>query len=260
VFVPRLTTHLMKSLAGGLVIPAVVTLPLMLFCVLPVAGVAGGMSALRWAGLVLLGLLLLAGAVTASLLVRSAMADDVRWVDLRPGRAPTALTVRRGWRSSTIAVADLRRVTVVERHKLGEHLDMRVVLHTRTASITCEAGINKAVTRVDAADLTAWLAERLAHAGVEVECESVSEPSGLTVEHWWPAPKVATMWGVPVERVPDLAQQYDVRSGSWEPRAGALHNPGRTAPPHYNPDDVYRVAQARRQAEEEQQPQPRLDP
>lgn len=248
VFLPSLTGHLLSSAAAGMVIPLVVTLPATLFCVLPVAGVVGGGAGALRTGLVLFGLLLLAGVAVAVALVRAA-GTDVRWVELRPGAAPTVLVVRRVWGRSTVRVADLRRVVVVERRKLDRRIGVQVVVHTGGETVTCTAGQGSPTERVGVAQLAGWVSERLASAGVLVEWETVTEPALLTVENWWTAEKVAQAWRVPVARVPEIAQQQGVRSHTGLSRIGATHQPGRSTGPRYDPDDVCRVA-ARRSVEE----------
>lgn len=237
-FLPRLAGRLLESVGAGLLVPAVVTCPLVLFVVLPVAGVIGGFAALWRTALVSLVLLLTAGVVVAAMAARAAT-ETVRWVDLRPAHPPATFTVRRGWRSADTPLSDLRRITVLRRYRLAAFLGVRVVLHAGTRTVTGDFAPGKGA---DAAALAAWLAGRLAPAGVEVASETVDEPALLPVEAWWPARKVAAMWNVPVEQVAGMAQEHDVRSRTLLPRAGALHRPGHPVPPHYNPDDVCRVA------------------
>lgn len=232
-----------------MVIPAVITVPVTLFGVLPVAAVVGGAVAVWRTGLVLLGLLLLAGVVVAVVMVRGAMTDVCR-VELRPGDAPTVLVVRRVWGSSTIPVADLRRVVVVERRRLDRCDGVQVVLHSDGEVWTCPAGSGSPMERVSPLELAGWLTGRLGPAGVRVECETETVPACLTLENWWTAEKVAQVWRVPVARVAETARQQGVRSDTLLPRIGAMYQPGRSIGPLYDPDDVCRVV-AQRRAEEQ---------
>jgi len=247
VFVPRLPIYALKWFAVLLVVPAVGTSPLVLFGVLPVAGVIGGFSALWPTTLVCLVLLLAAGIVAATVGAYDAITETVRWVELRPNAAPATLVLRQGLYSRDIPLGNLRRVAVVQRYKLGVLLDVRVVLETGLSSIDGEFDPAKRATQpVDAAALAAWLSERLTPAGIEVERETVQVPASPGVEHWWPAWKVAAMWGVPVERVAEIANEHGVRSQGLALRYGARVRLGHDRPPLYSPDDVWRLAQERR--------------
>lgn len=254
VFLSSLRSHLLESLAAGLGVPAVVSAPVLVFVWLPIVGWEQGFAAVGQAFLVWLVLVLVMGAVLA-IMVASAPVTDVRWVDLQPGRSPATLTVWRGSRPEEIPLATVLRVTVMDRYRLDAFLGVRVVFQTRTQTITGDfrTGKRPVTTKFsDSAGLAAWLTECLTPAGVEVDRETVTERALLPKEAWWPAPKVAAMWDVAVELVPGIAQEHGIRSETWLPRAGALHSPGRPVAPHYDPDDVCRLARERRGFPDEQ--------
>ncbi|GIF06985.1 hypothetical protein [Actinoplanes siamensis] len=244
VLIPRFAAHLLTSAGAGLLIPAVVATPLTLVA-LAVAVALGGLPALWQTAVVLFVVFAVAGVVVAGISARVA-ATEVRWLDLRSDRTPATLTVRQGLRSREIALSDLREVTVAERHKLDAFLGVRVTLHTGLETISGDfEPARRAVELVDAAGLAHWMADRLAVSEVPVRHQVVRVPARLTVESWWPAEEVAAIWEVPVEQVPDIAEEHEVRVKDLAPRVGAMHMPGRTVT-LYNPDDVHRLGLARR--------------
>lgn len=119
---------------GVLIVPFACALPLTLSVLCPI-GLFVGSAAVWRIGLVILVLLAIIGVVLG-VLAGYLASSEVRWLEFSPGAAPTHVVAARLRRSSTIAVADLRRV-VVERVKLLERTGIDVVLHTADGKVVC---------------------------------------------------------------------------------------------------------------------------
>jgi len=221
-----------------MIVPAVVTVPVDIV-VLPLVGVFGGWSVLWRVSWIFLSLLFAAGVILA--VVFLAMERDVCRVELRPGDPPRLLVVKRARGSAAIPIGDLQRIAVLECVCLGRRKALHVILHTAGGPVTCRAAASSPMAKVRLTDLAGWLTQVLGQAGVPVECETLVEKAGVPFDRWWQAPRVAAVWQVPVERVPEIAERLEVKGRSWEPRAGAMYQPGRLTPVHYNPDDVFEV-------------------
>ena len=78
---------------------------------------------------------------------------------------------------------------------------------------------------------------------MEVGHETVPERAHLPIESWYSAGRVAELWQVPVDEVAALAGRLRVRTETYSPRVGAMHdvNPDRTG---YEPDDVHEARAA----------------
>lgn len=229
VFLPSAARHLGGNAAAGLVTPAVMAVPFTIVLV-PAAWGFFGATAAWYAALVLVGTLVLLGlALSVFVVVHESAA--VRWVALCPREAPEFLVVRRVFGGTRAPMADVRRVTVLHRVKMGKPNGVDVVFHTATGEISCP--------RVeDASNLAEWLCDVLV--GVEVERTRIVDRVHLTRDQWWPGARVAAEWGVPVEAVGALIDHFGVRGHFFVPRVGAMHgiNQGVNL---YDPDDVQEI-------------------
>ncbi|MFI0990464.1 hypothetical protein [Streptomyces exfoliatus] len=166
----------------------------------------------------------------------------VRWVELRPLRNPSQVVIARFLRSSTMAMADLQRVVVIERLSLGQRQSIKVVLHTGSETVECEPATSAPLSRVDAQALTGWLTEQLGQVQVPVERQTEVKRDFLRPDAWWTRSHTAELWRVPVGEVDGMAAQRGVESYRYTPRAGAMSSPG-TSVTVYDPGRAYDVAE-----------------
>ncbi|WP_370949933.1 hypothetical protein AB5J62_20660 [Amycolatopsis sp. cg5] len=229
VFVPSAARYLGANAAAGLVVPALVTLPVTLLLLVVVAAF-GGAEAAWYTALVVAGILAVLGVALAVFVFFHEFAA-VRWVELSPAEAPEFLLVKRILGQTRIPVTELRRVTVRHRVKMGKPNGVDVVFHTAAGEIECP--------RVpDATHLVEWLQDVLVD--VEVDRERAVDRLNLTSDQWWPRAKVAADWGVPIEAVPALADHLSVRAHFFVPRAAARLGDTRGMDV-YDPDDVQEI-------------------
>jgi hypothetical protein len=205
--------------------------------------VFAGFSAAWHTALVLTGLLLVVGLVLAVLTFREQL-NEICWIELQPPGEPTVVMFKKVRGAESIAVADLRSVSVVEKFKLGGSTGSEIVFDTAAArSITCPGTILGPRLMVPAATVGKWFADRLEPAGITVTHETVLERANPPIQNWYTAVQVAAVWQVPVQDVDRLADQLAVRSQMFTPRVGALHGVNRKLTTMiYNPDDVHIVA------------------
>lgn len=157
----------------------------------------------------------------------------VRWVELRPLGTPAQVVIARFLRSSTMAMADLQRVVVIERLSLGQRQSIKVVLHTGSETVECEPGTSAPLSRVDAQALTDWLTEQLGRGQVAVERQTEVKRDFLRPDEWWTPSRTAELWRVPVGEVDRIAAQRGVETYGYTPRAPpctalALRSPSTT--------------------------------
>ncbi|WP_157850865.1 hypothetical protein [Streptomyces exfoliatus] len=166
----------------------------------------------------------------------------VRWVELRPLGNPSQVVIARFLRSSTMAMADLQRVVVIERLSLGQRQSIKVVLHTGSETVECEPATSAPLSPVDAQTLTGWLTEQLGQVQVPVERQTEVKRDFLRPDAWWTRSHTAELWRVPVGEVDGMAAQRGVESYRYTPRAGAMSSPG-TSVTVYDPGRAYDVAE-----------------
>ncbi|MEU1076097.1 MULTISPECIES: hypothetical protein [unclassified Streptomyces] len=240
VFVPSRVREFSVALGGSFFIPLWIAAPLLLpALVIAVLTESGVVWALFWVGL---GLTVLAmiGLFLASILVVST--TTVRWVEFRPQGNAQQLVIASFLRSSTVSVADLQRVVIVERIRLGQRKSLKVVLYTRAGKRDCEPGFQAPMSRVDAKALLDWLTTRLRPAHVAVEYRTEVDRNFVCPDEWWAPSSLAALWHVPVGSVDALAVRHGVRSYQYTPRGAAMYSPGKTVMV-YDPARVHEVAE-----------------
>ncbi|MEU1223227.1 hypothetical protein [Streptomyces microflavus] len=180
--------------------------------------------------------------VLAAAMLFATVSLTVRWVELRPLGIPAQVVIARFLRSSTMAMADLQRVVVIERLSLGQRRSIKVVLHTGSETVECEPATSAPLSRVDAQALTDWLSEQLGQAQVAVERQTEVKRDFLRPDEWWAPSHTAELWSVPVDEVDGIAAQRGVESYRYTPRANAMYSPG-TSVTVYDPGRAYEVAE-----------------
>lgn len=239
-FVPSRARALATLLGGSIMVPPAVAAPLLLAAL--VAAVVSGSSFVWGSFWVLLALTVVAVIVLAVAMVYVTVSLTVRWVELRPLGAPAQVVIARFLRSSTMAMADLQRVVVIERLSLGQRQSIKVVLHTASETVECEPATSAPLSRVDAQALTGWLTEQLGQVQVAVERQTEVKRDFLRPDEWWTRSHTADLWRVPVGEVEGIAAQRGVESYRYTPRADAMHSPGASVTV-YNPGRAYDVAE-----------------
>lgn len=239
-FVRSRGRELATSLGGSIMVPPWVAAPLLLAALVP--AVVWG-NALIWGIFwVLLTLTVVAVVVLAAAMLFATVSLSVRWVELRPLGTPAQFVIARFLRSSTTAMADLRRVVVIERLRLGQRRSIKVVFHTRSETVECEPSPFAPLFRVDAQELTGWLTEQLGQAQVPVERQTEVQRDFLRPDEWWTQSHTAQLWRVPVGEVDNIAAQRGVEIYRYTPRANAMYSPG-TSVTVYDPGRAYEVAE-----------------
>ncbi|WP_329404296.1 hypothetical protein [Streptomyces melanogenes] len=239
-FVPSRARELAVGLGASMMVPPVVAAPLVL-PVLVVALITGSLLVwgIFWVLLALTVVAVILLAVASMLVTVSLM---VRWVELRPLGTPAQVVIARFLRSSTMAMADLQRVVVIERLSLGQRQSIKVVLHTGSETVECEPGTSAPLSRVDAQALTDWLTEQLGRGQVAVERQTEVKRDFLRPDEWWTPSRTAELWGVPVGEVDRIAAQRGVETYGYTPRGAAMYSPG-TSVTVYDPGRAYEVAE-----------------
>ncbi len=239
-FVPSRVRQLAFDFGASIVVPAVVAAPLLLGVLLG-AVISGSSVAwgLLWVFLALtvVGMILL---IVAGVCVT--VSTTVRWVEFRPRGTPAQVVIARFLRSSTMAMADLQRVVVIERLSLGQRQSIKVMLHTRDETVECEPATFAPLSRVDAQALTSWLTEQLAPAQVSVERRTDVKRDFVRPDEWWTPSHTAELWRVPIGEVDGIAARRRVESYGYTPRASAMYSPG-TSVTVYDPGRAYEVAE-----------------
>ncbi|WP_327251641.1 hypothetical protein [Streptomyces sp. NBC_01244] len=239
-FVPSRARELAVALGGSIMVPPVVAAPLLLGAL--VAAVISG-SSLAWGIFwVLLALTVVAVIVLAVAMVFVTVALMVRWVEFRPLGAPAQIVIARFLRSSTMTMADLQRVVVIERLSLGQRKSIKVVLHIGSETVECEPMTSAAFSRVDAQALTDWLTEQLGQVQVAVEHQTEVKRDFLRPDAWWTPSHTAKVWQVPVGEVDGIAAQRGVGIYQYTPAAAAMYSPG-TSVIVYDPGRAYDVGE-----------------
>ncbi|OEJ21551.1 hypothetical protein AS594_39120 [Streptomyces agglomeratus] len=239
-FVRSRGRELATALGGSIMVPPVVAAPLLLAALVP--AVVWG-NALIWGIFwVLLTLTVVAVVVLAAAMLFATVSLTVRWVELRPLGTPAQFVIARFLRSSTTAMADLRRVVVIERLRLGQRRSIKVVFHTRSETVECEPAPFAPLSRVDAQELTGWLTEQLGQAQVPVERQTEVQRDSLRPDEWWTPSHTAQLWRVPVGEVDGIAAQRGVEIYRYTPRTSAMYSPG-TSVTVYDPGRAYDVAE-----------------
>jgi hypothetical protein len=251
--------ELAASLGGSIVVPPVVAAPLLLAALVP--AVISGNSFFWGCFWVLLALTVVAVIVLAVAMMYVTVSMTVRWVELRPLGTPAQVVIARFLRSSTMAMADLQRVVVIERLSLGQRQSIKVVLHTGSDTVECEPTTFAPLSRVDAQALTGWLTEQLGQVQVPVERQTEVKRDFLRPDEWWTRSHTAELWRVPVGEVDGIAAQRGVEIYQYTPRAAAMHSPGTTVTV-YDPGRAYDVGEelrAERAADSTAAPSPAKD-
>ncbi|MEU9196421.1 hypothetical protein [Streptomyces hundungensis] len=243
--VPSRTRELAVALGSSIMVPSAIAAPLLLVA-LVVAVISG--SAFMWGAFwVLLVLTVVTVVLLAAAMVFVTLSTRVRWVELQPLGTPAQVVIARFLRSSPLAMADLRRVVVIERLSLGQRQSIKVVLHTRGETVECEPGMSAPLSRVDAQTLTDWLTEQLGPVQVVVERRTEVRRDFVRPDEWWTPSRTAELWQVPVDKVAGIAAQHGVEAYGYTPRAQALYSPG-TSAIVYDPGRAYEVAEELRAA------------
>ncbi|MEU3503753.1 hypothetical protein ABZ726_24375 [Streptomyces hundungensis] len=243
--VPSRTRELAVALGSSIMVPSAIAAPLLLVA-LVVAVISG--SAFMWGAFwVLLVLTVVTVVLLAAAMVFVTLSTRVRWVELQPLGTPAQVVIARFLRSSPLAMADLRRVVVIERLSLGQRQSIKVVLHTRGETVECEPGMSAPLSRVDAQALTDWLTEQLGPVQVVVERQTEVRRDFVRPDEWWTPSRTAELWQVPVDKVAGIAAQHGVEAYGYTPRAHALYSPG-TSAIVYDPGRAYEVAEELRAA------------
>ncbi|MFI5991891.1 hypothetical protein ACIBAC_08595 [Streptomyces sp. NPDC051362] len=239
-FVPSRVRQLAFGFGASTVVPAVVAAPLLLGVLL--GAVISG-SSVAWGILwVFLALTVVAMILLIVTTVCVTVSTTVRWVEFRPRGTPAQVVIARFLRSSTMATADLQRVVVIERLSLGQRKSIKVVLHTRGATVECEPAAFAPLARVDAQALTGWLIGQLGRDQVEVERRTEVKRDFVRPDEWWTPSHTAELWRVPVSEVDGIAARRRVESYEYTPRTAAMYSPG-TSVTVYDPGRAYEVAE-----------------
>lgn len=231
VFVPSRLRELGVALGSSVLIPLWIAAPLLLaFLVVVLLTQSAVAWALFW---IVLGLTVLAVVGLIVGLMWVVPATMVRWIEFRPHDSATHLVIARFLRSSTVAAADLERIVVVERFRLGQRKSIKVVLHTgRGGEIACEPAFRAPVCLADTEGLLAWLTSRLGSDRAVVEYQKEIDQNFCCPDEWWTPSALAALWQVPVSAVDELADRHGIRNYRYTPRGAArdtvtVYHPGR---------------------------------
>ncbi|GAA0613439.1 hypothetical protein [Streptomyces crystallinus] len=239
-FVPSRARELAVALGASIMVPSMVAAPLLLAAL--VAALISGSSFVWGSFWVLLALTVVAAILLTVATMYVTVSTTVRWVELRTMETPAQLVIARFLRSSTMAMADLQRVVVIERLSLGQRQSIKVVWHTRSEKVECEPPTSAPLSRVDAQALTSWLTEQLGPVQVAVERQTEVKRDFLRPDEWWTPSHTAEQWRVPVGEVDNIAAQRGVEGYRYTPRASAMHSPG-TSVTVYDPARAHEVAE-----------------
>ncbi|WP_158717810.1 hypothetical protein [Streptomyces sp. NRRL F-2664] len=249
VFLPSRLRESGVALGSSVLVPLCIAAPLLL-AFLFVAVLTE--SAVAWALVrVVLGLAVLAvvGLAVGSLWVVAA--TQIRWIEFRPHEDTTRLVIAHFLRSSAIAVADLERVAVVERFRLGRRTSIKVVLQRRGGTLDCEPALRAPLSLVDRELLLDWLTGRLGPSRVGVEYRKEIDRTSPPPSEWWTQSDLAALWQVPAAAVDDIADRHAVRRHSYTPRAAST-----STATVYDPTRAHEVADELRRARTLRPPRP----
>ncbi|WP_330350939.1 hypothetical protein [Streptomyces sp. NBC_00582] len=240
VFVPSRVREFAVALGASVLVPLWIAAPLLLPTLVVAALTESGLVwAIVWVGL---GLTVLAVIGLALALLLTMSTTMVRWIEFRPQGDTEQLVIASFLRSTTVAAADLQRVVVVERLRLGQRKSLNVVLHTRGGTVECEPGFQAPVSKVAAQALLDWLTSQLAPTQVAVEYRREVDRNFLCPDQWWTQADLAALWHVPIGAVDELAVRHGVRSYRYTPRGAATDSAGRTMTV-YDPARAHEVAE-----------------
>ena len=240
VFVPSRVRESGVALGASVVVPLWIATPLLLVTLVVAALTrSGAVWAIVW---VVLGLTVLAVIGLALALLVTVSTTMVRWIEFRPQGKTTQLVIARFLRSSTVAVADLQRVVVVERLRLGERKSLAVMLETREGTVKCEPAFRAPLSQADTGALVDWLTGQLGPAQAAVDYRKEVDRNFLCPDEWWTQSDLAALWHVPADAVDELAAHHGVRSHRYTPRAFAMYSPARTMTV-YDPARAHEVAE-----------------
>ncbi|MEV6549809.1 hypothetical protein AB0M57_14035 [Streptomyces sp. NPDC051597] len=240
VFVPSRIREFSVAIGGSVLVPLWIASPLLLpALVIAVLTESGLVWAMLWVGLGLTALAIIGLALGLILTVSTTM---VRWVEFRPQGNAKQLVIASLLRSSTASVAELQRVVIVERLRLGQRKSLKVVLHTRAGMKECEAGFQAPISRVAPKALLDWLTSQLGSTHVAVEYQTEVDRNFVCPDEWWTPSSLAALWQVPVGSVDALAVSHGVRSYQYTPRAAAMYSPDKTITV-YDPARAHEVAE-----------------
>ncbi|KUO09437.1 hypothetical protein [Streptomyces sp. DSM 15324] len=233
------------ALGASVVVPLWIAAPLLVVTLLVAVLTA---SALVWAIVwVVLGLTVLSVAVLVLALTVTTSTTMVRWIEFRPAGRATQIVVARFLRSSTVAVADLQRVVVVERLRLGRRKSIRVVLQTpHGATVDCEPALHAPLSQVGTEALLDWLAGQLGSTQAVMEHRTEVDRDFQCPDEWWTPSDLSALWHVPVSAVDQLAVRHGIRSYQYTPRGAATHRDGTKTV--YDPARAHEVAEELREA------------
>ncbi|GAB7109750.1 hypothetical protein JCM4814A_80650 [Streptomyces phaeofaciens JCM 4814] len=218
--------------------------PLLLLTLVVAALTGSGLVwAIIWVGLWLTVLAVIGLALALTGMMSTTM---VRWIEFRPQQNATQLVIARFLRSSTVATADLQRVVVVERLRLGQRKSITVVLHTRGGTVDCEPALLAPLSQVETEALLDWLTSQLGPAQAAVEHRTEVDRNFLCPDQWWTPSDLAALWHVPVSAVDELAVRHGIRSYQYTPRGAATYSAHRTMTV-YDPSRAHEVAEELRE-------------
>ncbi|WP_411104948.1 hypothetical protein [Streptomyces sp. cmx-4-9] len=237
---PSRARELAFAFGGSIMVPPMVAAPF-LVAALVAAAVSG--NSFFWGSFwVLLALTVFAVLLLLVAMVFVTVSTTVRWVEFRPLGSPARIVIAHFLRSSSLAMADLQRVVVIERLSLGQRKSIKVVLHTRSETVQCDPATSAPLARVDAQALTDWLTEQVAPFQVSVERQTEVKRDFLRPDEWWSPSHTAEVWQVPVGEVDGIAARRGVKRHGYTPRAAAMYSPGTTITV-YDPGRAYEVAE-----------------
>lgn len=225
-------------------VPLCIAAPLLLLTLVVAALTESGLVwAIVWVGL---GFTALA-VIGLSLALTGTMSTTmVRWIEFRRQENATQLVIAHFLRSSTVAAADLQRVVVVERLRLGQRKSITVVLHMRGGTVDCEPAFLAPLSQVDTEALLNWLTSQLGPAQAAVEHRTEVDRNFLCPDQWWTPSDLAALWHVPVSAVEELAVHHGIRSYQYTPRGAATYSADKTMTV-YDPSRAHEVAQELRE-------------
>ncbi|MFF7295552.1 hypothetical protein [Streptomyces sp. NPDC008265] len=230
VFVPSRVRAVGFAIGSSILVPVWIAAPLLLaflFVILLTDSPAAW--ALLWI-VVGLTVLAVAGLILGTAWLATAA---VRWVEFRPREDPTQVAVAGFLRSERIPVADLERIVVVERFRLGERKSITVVLDRgRGWTTECEPVYPAPVSRVDTRVLLEWLNGRVGAGRTSVEYRKETDQNFSCPADWWTQADLAALWRVPAGAVDELAERHGVRVYRYTPRGAmtetvSVYHPGR---------------------------------
>ena len=240
VFVPSRVREFGVALGASVAVPLWIAAPLLLPALMVAVVTGSGLVwAILWVGL---GLTVLAVIGLALALIFMMSTTMVRWIEFRLQGNAKQLVIAYFLRSLTVAAADLQRVVVVERLRVGQRKSIQVVLHTPAGTVECEPGFQAPMSQVGTEALLDWLTSQLGPAQVVVEYRTEVDRNFLCPDEWWTPSDLAALWHVPVGVVDELAVRHGIRSYQYTPRGAAMYSADKVTTV-YDPARAHEVAE-----------------